>query len=850
MPAVSKLAVPMRSVGYLPLRGSSVGERSADNREGAGSNPAPGPTFIATGMEQDNVTGDQIRVNPAFAGWQVAKALLTAEEHGDAATRERARARVDKWTSVLESILSGTTDVGSRTPVRGIPSWATLEVVTGGFATGALQAGGPLLEHERRLLQILGPVETGEERLTLNRYFLSDDGLRDLSQRLAAENYEVSVPEEGALLIVAWLVQHGMPDAARELVEHIAPFFHTLRFYPAPVTHARSSGARVFLQDVGTTITSLQAVRPNLRILAQKEALTVWIPLYDRTVSLFLETVDGATPDLARDGSGKPLPVQDGKFPVVGGWPCQQYPEGWAARAQSLLREYAVLRQQHALSGKPEDRGESFAQLRDYLRRCIADAKSLTGRDVGRIRLILARYVAKHGGPGSDSWRAVRAAQAAQAATPSYKDLSSALVRRLDAFPRDLGLEDVESALVPISPTESAAHNIPVGIAMPNSLRRKVQRSLWDTPPVLVERGIVTSGETLARVLPQITAQIRAAGIVDPALRSLYSAVYRAFRRRRSLLLLDLQSQVRIEELPWVAAIEPFRQGDLSAREAARAALRETVILTIRSFPHMIIPNKLLQEFQALAKDAGLRIPLVEEVAADIFMGLFSSKFVRAAKEAAWLEGSLYARYYAIDYSEIRALPGEQPAPPWRGRPPDASLLAKICANRAGVIGGVWTVATNGMVIEQEQILTTHNLAALFHSLELRPQINDGELIELARRCFAWVCSRLQLKTVRWHARLIAVKTCAYAWRQMVFYLALLDDETSLSFIRWASEYLVSQREEFRTRFAPALAGLEVAATGHILDEAALQSNSARRFLGWSNTRHWLLESETEATSL
>lgn len=70
------------------------------------------------------------------------------------------------------------------------------------------------------------------------------------------------------------------------------------------------------------------------------------------------------------------------------------------------------------------------------------------------------------------------------------------------------------------------------------------------------------------------------------SLRQLYATVYRAFRRR-TLLLLDLQKQIQIEEMPWVACIERFRT-------------------------------------------AKIDLPLVEELAADIFMGAFSPRFILA----------------------------------------------------------------------------------------------------------------------------------------------------------------------------------------------------------------------------
>ncbi|HUE84108.1 MAG TPA: hypothetical protein VMM84_18540 [Pyrinomonadaceae bacterium] len=67
--------------------------------------------------------------------------------------------------------------------------------------------------------------------------------------------------------------------------------------------------------------------------------------------------------------------------------------------------------------------------------------------------------------------------------------------------------------------------------------------------------------------------------------------------------------------------IDRFRTESLSSRDLSRQALEEVTLLTGTSFPHAIIPNKLLQELRALVKGAGLDIPLVDEVAADIFMG-------------------------------------------------------------------------------------------------------------------------------------------------------------------------------------------------------------------------------------
>ena len=179
-----------------------------------------------------------------------------------------------------------------------------------------------------------------------------------------------------------------------------------------------------------------------------------------------------------------------------------------------------------------------------------------------------------------------------------------------------------------MSAAEASRLGVPAGAAVPAGVARRLDRCLEAPIEELVRRKVIPSSEVLAIVLPQITSQVAAAGIADPELARLYGAIYAAFRRRRSLLLLDLQSQVKLEELPWIAAIDALRARRLAETERARQALEHVATLAVTSFPETILPNKLLQEMRALVKEAGLGLPLVDELAADIFMGELSGKFL------------------------------------------------------------------------------------------------------------------------------------------------------------------------------------------------------------------------------
>jgi hypothetical protein len=365
-------------------------------------------------------------VNPGYVLGRLAKALRTSETHADPATRERAERKVASWVAVYEGLLSGALRVGSRTPVADTPAWATLEVAHGGFATGSLLAGGPLLPHERERLARLPAAPEGAERGALNTSYLTDEGLAELGELLDSSCYRLGDPEEGALLVVAWLIRQGNADAARSVLDAIGPFLDRLRFYPVPDPTPLTGSAFVFLQDVGTTAGQLAALRPRPAVLAQREAISVWVPLFERLVGLFLETVEGDVPSLRRGDSGTPEKTTDGRFVIDGGWPCQLYPDGWRDRARAFLTDYERLRSEHRLCGKPEQAKRNFARLRGFLATCVSDPRRLTGREVGLIRLILAGVVSRHGLPDSAAGEARRRRQAAQASSPTPAEVARA----------------------------------------------------------------------------------------------------------------------------------------------------------------------------------------------------------------------------------------------------------------------------------------------------------------------------------------------------------------------------------------------------------------------------------------
>jgi hypothetical protein len=446
--------------------------------------------------------------------------------------------------------------------------------------------------------------------------------------------------------------------------------------------------------------------------------------------------------------------------------------------------------------------------------------------------------VRRRGAPGTPRHTALRARQAADAARPTHHALAQVVARRLSGLPQNTGTPDAEALTGPVTAAEHRATGVPEGAAIPEGVARAVRGTLTATPGTLVERGVVPSAEVLAQVIPQLVAPATAAAYPDPALRRLITAASTAFRNRRSVLLLDLRRQVRFDELPWVAAVSAHRASGAGARRATAALLRETAELALQTWPGTLLPNRLIGELGILAAEGDTPLPLVEELAADIFAGTFTPKYLAAAHVAGrLLHGTLYAAYYGIDYAALPPLP---PGDPGRTRRRDVPAFAALCQARAGVTRtGHRSPEENGMVIEQAQILTTHNLATLAGPVGARPQPGWADL---ARRAFATVCG-LTARVEGNPRPLPAVKDAAYAWRHTLFHLSLASPGEQTATVAWIRRELARRPRHVRFRLEPVVAGLRLVREGGAFgpDGTALDGR-ARRFTGWS-LRHWMLAS-------
>ncbi|MGW4277318.1 hypothetical protein ACWEGQ_34395, partial [Streptomyces seoulensis] len=557
--------------------------------------------------------------------------------------------------------------------------------------------------------------------------------------------------------------------------------------------------------------------RPHPAVEAQREALAVWQPFGDELLVHWLRTArDGRVLELGPD-------------------------EDWLARGEALLGRYRLLAAEHTRCTKHRDPKENLGILRGALEETVA-GRPLDARRLGLLRHAVASMVRRRGLPGSAAHTALRRRQSAQAALPSHHALAQLVLRRLAVLPQETGVGEVGPLLAAVSEEESRASGLPAGAAVPGTIGQVVESALSAPLGTLVERGVVPSAEVLAELVPQLVAATTAQAYGEETLRALMTANYRAFRDRRSLLLLNLERQVRVEELPWVRAVSGQRSAAAGEPddEGALAVLRQLGELAVRAFPGTILPNPLVREFGVLERQGDLGAPFVEELAADIFMGTFSPKFLKAARIAGeLLRGSLYERYYGVDYAAIRNLAiveGGTALTRAHGARTSPGF-ARLCAERAGTRPRSWSVAANGTVIEQAQILTTHNLATLVHRVGVAPRPGWADL---ARRCFVTVC-RLTARVQHNPRPLGTIKDAAYAWRQMVFHLSLCPPEEQRRVVAGLAEETARHPAHVAARLVPALRGLALVAGGGAFGaDGTADGGRARRLLGWSTGGHWM----------
>lgn len=651
-----------------------------------------------------------------YAEGQLARSWRNLLKQPPGPKREAAEKKTKSWIQAIAGMLAGVIKVGSRRPVHNYPEWVTLEVLHGGFSSGGALAGGQDQPYERRLMKRFGCCK----RETLNLHFLSEDGQQLLRQSLVSGAYRLRVPEEGAHLALVALLDAGREQEAAQVLAELLPFFPELRFYPELLEEAPSPipPGTAHRYSAEALRQRLSSYRLPLEMRRMKESLREWRPFYEELLELTRET-------------------------YLEGWPFQVIPEGWVQRAKKTIETLEERLASDCACHFPQRSDSNLRQMLTIVKQACTGSDKLSGRQVGLARVIVGDSEKRWGPLGSAERQAVLSSrnEAFRGAPP--EEVVPVLLERLAQCCDTQGLSDPESFLQPVK-------DQPV----PDVLAEKVRDALQATPQALLERRLVGSAEVLGGLIPQLSSRVVRRGCPDPTVGLLLERLYKAFRDRRSLLLLNLESQVSFQELPWVSALP--QEPETSAQESLALAA-EMVGLAWRFFPQTALPNTFVRELNTLLNRGNTEGRLLEELAADIFVGNFSPKFLAATKRTAELaEGTLYARYYQLpELALVEQLE-------------TGKELLKLCRERARerLVGGN-RVVQNGILLEEQQILNGANLFALKAALE-----PDFSAFESARKVLQWTKQELEMDCPGYYSRLLRHKRVAYGWRQLLFFLS------------------------------------------------------------------------------
>ncbi|MFJ3961817.1 hypothetical protein [Streptomyces sp. NPDC090036] len=597
--------------------------------------------------------------------------------------------------------------------------------------------------------QPTGPMfsASGLSPAELFDHCLTEEGLAGLWWMLDSGRYDLRAPEEAALLCVAWLLRAGKRGAAAELVEELRPFAGEVRFAPHPADRPVPDADAVHVRTVGEVSRTLARRSPRPGIRTQHEAITVWGPFEDELLGHWLRA--------------------------------EQDPADGAA----LLARYRHLAATHTSCTKHLDPKSNAAVLRRALEETVA-GRELSPRLAGLLRHAVASMVARRGRPGSAGHARLRRAQAEQADRPAHHDLAALVLRRLAPLDVGGGVADVEALLVPVTTDEAAACGLPARTAVPASVRAVVASARSAPLAALLEHGAIPSAEVLGEVAGQLIVTLTALGYADEALRTLIAATYRARGDRRYPLWWTPEQHARTTALPWVRAVTP---GDAGPAEQARTALRMLGEVCVRAFPGAGLPNLLVLMLSRLARSAALPVSFAAEPFADSRSGMADPDVLGPARTAAGLlRGTVYERYYGIDYAEVLELADAG----------DREGFARLCAERAGRPGR--PLAGDPAVVEQARILTTFNLATLVVQLDVAPRDGWGSS---ARGAFAAATGAAA-----------TARSTACAWRQLLFHLALCDADEQARVLAWIGDRAARLPARRAARIALPLADLRLAA--------------------------------------
>lgn len=629
---------------------------------------------------------------------------------------------------VLDGVRKRGARIGERTDWHR-KEWITPEIVQGGFSTGRDLAGGFLKPHEAALiLQHSIPTHGVRERRAINEWCLTSSAgrawLLDLSR---TGLYRLPTAEEGCLLAVVILEEAGI--VADHIIQEVSPWFDELRFFPEPAEHKAPDGSLSSVKTSGDLVSKL-----GKRLQRFKATLVSAQFRSSAIENVYLPTYRAIVDEAQR---------------VCAWWLDDSNAGDGGGLAPGFAERLATKRVNLILFGfEKKMRRSSLWKLFDAL-----EVVALHGRQTRRAFI---EHIRRH----AEAASTFLARRCSIPPAPLMSPHRQSRLFQLRGLMKELKPEEHASSGLPMDRVTDLSSRFPL-------FRAEVERVALGTLQELADLGVLASPEQLAIQGVRVVVKHRAEHFAPEPARTLALHLLTAFMARRSRLLLNLETQVRVSEIPWFGAIADAFDTEQQPADPCRVVAvnpvaREVFGVHVTCFPDKQMPNRLVRLLDEYLGCKGL----VKEIAADIFQGAFRSKFGTQAKQREEIlgPGTPYGDYYAKVLIKF---------------PDDAAVRTVEVKELQLGLGFEWhnrySVVDNGIVIEQVAVATTHNLLHLLVALGMD---KDAALLDTAASvALSRLVERLRSMNTDYRFLRDESRRAAAACRAFLVFVSLLKKE-------------------------------------------------------------------------
>lgn len=646
---------------------------------------------------------------------------------------------------VIEGVTMRGVRIGERTDGHW-KAWITPDIASGGFSTGKHLAGGPTKPHEMALTEKHAICSASGfwyrstmRRRAINRWCLTTRAGRTWLLDLSRSGlYRVPTAEEGCLMAIVILEEAGI--SAEHLIEEVSPWFHLLRFFPEPAETAAPDGSISSVRSVGDLLSASTALlhRFEDKMVSDQLRRTAVENIYFPTYKTVVEDARRFCVRWSARVNTAAAPEDD---------PC--------CLAPGVALRLATMRANLVLFGfEKKLRRSSLSKLFDALEVVVLHGD--------QTRQTFVEHIQRHIDAAS-----ARLARRCSNSIPPTADLSprrQAFLHQLRGLVQELKQNESPSSGLSVDRVADMSNRFPL-------FSIEIRSVTLGTLGELAQAGVLGSSETLALQAVGVAVKHRATHFAPEEARTLALHLLATFMKRRSRLLLQLATQVRVSEIPWFGALaEAFeaKKSDGQSDEVARPVnpvAREVFRAHLTCFAGTQTPNRLVRLLGEYLECKGL----VKEIAADIFEGAFRGTFGAQAKQREEIlgPGTPYGDYYAGVLVNFPRDAASRTFSMWELGGSKLSIEeaeSEVCSSSA--------VVKNGITIERVAATTTHNLLHLLVALEMD---KDAAVLEVAATvALARLAESLRSKSTHYRFLRNESRRAAACCRAFLVFVSLL----------------------------------------------------------------------------